>query len=176
MRKPLILAAAAAAAGLLAAAGGALASGMGHSGMGHSGMGGPGMGGPGMGGGRMMQDFDSDQDGSFTQEDVDKARAERFARFDANGDGVLDLDEYQALWLDAMRERMVRGFQLHDRDGDAMVTLEEFQATTGDLVARRDRNGDGEITRDEMQRRQHGKGRHDGPQGRPAPMRGGQPN
>lgn len=163
MRKPLIFATSAAVLGLLAAAGGALASGMGHS----------GMGGPGMGGGRMMQDFDRDQDGSVTQAEVDAARAERFAEFDANGDGVLDLDEYQALWLDAMRERMVRGFQLHDRDGDALVTLEEFQTTTGDIVRRRDRDGDGKVSRDEMQRHRHGKGRHDGSGRRHAPMQGG---
>jgi hypothetical protein len=52
---------------------------------------------------------------------VDAVRAERFAQFDEDGDDVLDLQEYEALWLDAMRTRMVRAFQRLDIDGDAQV-------------------------------------------------------
>ena len=51
---------------------------------------------------------------------------DRLAEFDADNDGSLTLEEYQALWLDAMRERMVDRFQAHDDDGDAIVTVEEF--------------------------------------------------
>ncbi|MEZ5865414.1 MAG: EF-hand domain-containing protein [Geminicoccaceae bacterium] len=123
----------------------------------------------------MMQSFDRDGDGSFTQEDVDVVRAQRFAEFDTNGDGALSLEEYEALWLDAMRERMVRGFQLHDRDGDALVTVEEFTLTTGNLVERHDRNGDGVVSRDELQRRPHGEGRRGGQRPRQAPE-GDNPN
>jgi Ca2+-binding EF-hand superfamily protein len=155
--------------GLVALAGGqALADG---------GQGGRHMGGSGpMGGGQMMQGFDRDGDGSFTQEDVDAVRGERFAEFDADGDGALSLAEYEALWLDAMRERMVRGFQHHDRDGDALVTVEEFTLTTGNLVERHDRNGDGVVTRDELQRRPHGEGRRGGQRPRQDPPAGDSPN
>ena len=146
--------------GLLALAGGqALADGRG--------------GGGHMEGGRqMLQGFDRDGDGSFTQEDVDAVRGERFAAFDADGDGALSLAEYEALWLDAMRGRMVRGFQLHDRDGDALVTVKEFTLTTGNLAERHDRNGDGVVTRDELRERRHGQG----PRLRHAAPKGGSPN
>ena len=53
-------------------------------------------------------------------------RSSRLAAFDQNNDGRLTLEEYQAMWLDAMRERMVDRFQAHDDDGDAVVTVEEF--------------------------------------------------
>jgi hypothetical protein len=63
------------------------------------------------------------------------------------------LQEYQVLWLDAMRNRMVDRFQSLDDDGDAAVTSEEFLAPFGKVVSRRDRDDNGELTRDEMRKR-----------------------
>ena len=56
---------------------------------------------------RLFEAFDANQDGTLTQAEVDQARQAKLAEFDADGDGSLSLEEYQALWLDAMRERMV---------------------------------------------------------------------
>lgn len=114
---------------------------------------GPGMYGGGPGGPRMFEQFDLDKDGKLTQAEIDTARAERLAKFDANGDGALNLEEYQALWIDAMRERMVDRFQAHDDDGDGKVTKEEFAERFAGMVARMDTNGDGVIDREDMQRR-----------------------
>lgn len=105
------------------------------------------------GGMRLLDNFDSNDDGKVTQDEIDNARNERFARFDTDQNGSLDLQEYQALWLDAMRERMVDRFQALDNDGDALVTNEEFLARFSKLISRLDRNDDGEITRDEMRQR-----------------------
>ena len=58
--------------------------------------------------------------------EIDEARAGSMARFDINQDGKLSLKEYEALWLEKMRARMVDGFQRLDQDGDATVTAEEF--------------------------------------------------
>jgi Ca2+-binding EF-hand superfamily protein len=102
----------------------------------------------------MMDSFDTDGDGKLTQAEIDQARKDRLAKHDADKDGKLTLQEYEALWLEAMRERMVRQFQRHDRDGDAAVTAEEFVQTTGRLAARLDRNGDGVVDRED-QRRMH---------------------
>jgi hypothetical protein len=109
-----------------------------------------GWGGGGMPGARMIERFDRNGDGQVSQADVDAVRAERLATFDADGNGVLSLAEYEALWLDAMRPRMVRGFQRLDVDGDAGVTEVEFLAPYARLVQRVDGDGDGVITEDEI--------------------------
>jgi len=124
--------------------------------MGHHGMG-MGMGGPGgmRGEGRhgdmhaklrmleLIEVYDTDGNGSLTQEEIDAGRTARLKQFDADGNGMLSLAEYEALWLDAMREHMVRRFQGHDRDGDGQVTTEEFGRRMSHMVLLRDRNGDG---------------------------------
>lgn len=107
----------------------------------------------GMGFGMMLMDtYDTNGDRSLTQQEIDAARAAQLAEFDANGDGALTLAEYEALWLDAMRERMVDRFQAHDDDGDGTVTTEEFGEEFADLVTRFDRNGDGELNAEDIGR------------------------
>jgi len=102
---------------------------------------------------RLLEDFDSNKDGKLTQAEVDQTRQARFVQFDTDKDGKLSLQEYQALWLDAMRRHMVDRFQSLDDDGDAAITIEEFVTPFSKVVNRLDRNNDGEITRDEFRRR-----------------------
>jgi Ca2+-binding EF-hand superfamily protein len=101
----------------------------------------------------LFETFDADQDGRLTQAEIDQARQAKLTEFDRDGDGSLTLEEYQALWLDAMRERMVDRFQAHDDDGDGMVTAEEFGERYDRIVSRFDDNGDGAVTRDEIRER-----------------------
>jgi Ca2+-binding EF-hand superfamily protein len=113
----------------------------------------------------LFEQFDTNQDGRLTQDEIDQARQSRLAEFDQNGDGSLSLEEYQALWMDAMRERMVDRFQAHDDDGDGLVTAEEFGQSFERIIVRFDRDGDGEVTVDEMRRRDdhdHHRGRDGG--------------
>lgn len=91
----------------------------------------------------LIERYDADGSGSLTQVEIDAGRAARLGEFDADGNGTLSLAEYEALWLDAMRESMVRRFQRHDRDGDGQVTAEEFGRRMEHMVMMRDRNGDG---------------------------------
>ncbi len=124
---------------------------MSHHGMGMGGGMGAGMRGDGHRGdmhGRMsmlemIERYDADSSGSLTQDEIDTGRAARMKQFDADGNGSLSLAEYEALWLDAMREHMVRRFQGHDRDGDGQVTADEFGRQMSHMVMLRDRNGDG---------------------------------
>ena len=111
---------------------------------------------------RFFEQFDANQDGRLTQAEIDQVRQRRLAEFDQNGDGSLALEEYQALWLDAMRERMVDRFQAHDDDGDGLVTAEEFGEPFDRMVSRLDRNGDGEVSADEMRHRGERRGDRDG--------------
>ena len=128
---------------------------MGQGGMGDHGRMGH-RGGRGPGGKLRMLDlietYDADGDGSVTQAEVDQHRADRLGEFDADGNGQLSLDEYQALWLDAMRARMVDQFQRHDDDGDGQVTVEEFGERSARMVMMRDRNEDGALNQDDLRR------------------------
>jgi Ca2+-binding EF-hand superfamily protein len=119
-----------------------------------------GHGGPGQG---LFESFDTNHDGKVTQDEIDQAPQARFAKFDKNGDGKLSLEEYQALWLDAMNRQMVRAFQALDVNGDGAVTKEEFVARFEYVVQRLDTNGDGQLTQDELRQRFHdrmGQGMH----------------
>ena len=116
------------------------------------------------GGTGFFERFDANQDGRLTQAEVDEVRRSRLTEFDQNDDGSLTLEEYQALWLDAMRERMVDGFQAHDDDGDGMVTAEEFGQPFDRMVSRLDANDDGALTMDEMRRRGDRHGDREGDQ------------
>jgi hypothetical protein len=100
-----------------------------------------------------MRVFDLDKDGAVTQAEVDRYRQDQIVKFDANKDGTLSLEEYQALWLDGMRERMVRAFQEHDRDGNGQVTAEEFNRRFEGIVARFDRDRDGRLSPDDRRNR-----------------------
>ena len=54
---------------------------------------------------------------------------------------------------------MVRSFQRLDEDGDATVTLDEYVAPMSKIVERRDRNGDGALSREDRKRKHHRKHR-----------------
>ncbi|NNF79459.1 MAG: hypothetical protein HKN05_15640 [Rhizobiales bacterium] len=101
-----------------------------------------------------MNRYDANEDGKVTQEEIDKNRSDRHGKYDSNGDGKLSLEEFQGLWLEAFRRRMVRAFQRFDVDGDANVTLDEYTKPLSKIVERRDRNGDGALSRAD---RRHGK-------------------
>ena len=60
--------------------------------------------------------------------------------------------------MERMRERMVDAFQRLDADGDAAVTSEEFARPGDRRFMWMDRNGDNQVTMDEM--RQMRGGRH----------------
>ena len=148
--KTIVTIAAIAAAGTIALAGASLAE-RGFGGR-HGGGYGPGHGGVGPRILTMFQKFDVDQDGRLTQAEIDDARQGHLVRFDADKDGQLSLKEFEGLWLDRMRERMVDHFQRLDADGDGVVTKEEFGAPTAFIVVLSDRNGDGALSLDDMGR------------------------
>ena len=149
-RTKVMLAVGAVALGTASMAGVSLAGGRGHHGGGWG----------GDRGDRLFEQFDANGDGMITQAEIDQVLGDRLASFDQNDDGGLSLEEYQALWLDAMHERMVDRFQAHDDDGDAVVTVEEFVGSYSSMARRIDRNGDGQITRDDF-RRQRDRDRDD---------------
>ena len=131
------------------------------------------------GGFAMMEQFDLNKDGNLTQAEIDQARKDKFGKFDANKDGKLSLKEFEALWLETTQQQMVRSFQRLDPNGDASVTAEEYSKPYQRMVERADRNGDGQINKDDRRSRSHRgeRSQGQGPQGQ-APQMGpkGGPN
>ncbi|WP_373503278.1 EF-hand domain-containing protein [Aestuariivirga sp.] len=121
--------------------------GMGHGGMGHGGQ---------MAG--MMERYDANKDGKLTQDEINQNRTQWQAEFDADKNGTLSLDEFRNLWLKARNAEMVREFQFFDRDGNAQVTVDEYLLPLSDMVANRDRNGDGALSKEDRSRRGEGRG------------------
>jgi hypothetical protein len=102
----------------------------------------------------LMERYDTNKDGKVTQQEIDDNRTEWFNKFDADRNGSLSLKEFETLWLEAHRQQMVREFQRLDPNGDASLTLDEYKAPLSRIVANRDRNEDGALSRDDRRHRQ----------------------
>lgn len=100
----------------------------------------------------MMERYDANKDGNVSREEVEQNRTSWHGEFDTDKNASLSLQEFQALWLKARHEEMVREFQQFDRDGNGQVTLDEYKAPVVQMVTRMDRNGDGMIGKDDHMR------------------------
>jgi Ca2+-binding EF-hand superfamily protein len=112
----------------------------------------------------MAERYDTNKDGSISQEEIDANRTATHGEFDADKNNALTLKEFEGLWLKARNQMMVREFQRFDRDGDGNLTLEEYQTPMKDMVARMDQNGDKVLNMDDhkQMRMGHGKRRMHG--------------
>lgn len=108
----------------------------------------------------MIEAIDTDGDGKLTQAEIDKARNDRHAAHDADGDGNLGLEEFAGVWRETTRPITVRVFQMLDTDGDAVLTRAEYDRPLADIVERLDRDGDDALSPRDRRRHRHG-GRHD---------------
>jgi len=148
------------AAGALAVGGGlflATAS-FAERGFGHGRMGMMGGGHFGMLGHQMLQTVDTNKDDALSQEEINAAVNARFAEFDADKNGSLSLQEFEALWAEITKPIAVRAFQFLDPDGDAAVAKAELDQRFGAIVSHLDRNDDGVLSRDDRPRHRGGPG------------------
>ena len=122
--------------------------------------GGPGMG-PSLGG------FGGNWRGDLTREAFDEKVRERFARFDTNSDGIIDVAEIEAALAKARDHH--RGFRHRraDRDGAGKrgdvgrgrtVTKSEFLDNVRRRFAQTDLDGDGKITDADLPPTMRGRG------------------
>lgn len=122
------------------------------------------------GGFAMIERLDTDGDGAVAVDDIRADRLAALARHDANGDGKLSLEEYETLFAERMRRRMVDSFQRLDDDGDGVITETEAGAPVARMARRLDDNGDGVIDKEEIKQakmhRRGGKRGHDRHEGR----------
>ncbi|MBL8905457.1 MAG: hypothetical protein JNM20_02155 [Rhizobiales bacterium] len=107
----------------------------------------------------MIERYDANKDGKITQDEINNNREAWYAEFDVDKDGKLSLVEFEKLWLKARHRMMVREFQFFDTDGDGSVTILEYKSPLEDIVADRDRNNDGALSREDRPRGDRGKQR-----------------
>jgi hypothetical protein len=103
-------------------------------------------------GAEMLGRIDTNGDSALSQEEIDAAVNGRFTEFDANADGKLTLEEFQALWAEITRPVSVRAFQFLDPNGDAAIAKDELTQRFGSVVSRWDRNDDGMLSPDDRPR------------------------
>ncbi|KEO51675.1 hypothetical protein [Thioclava pacifica] len=114
---------------------------------------------------QFMSTWDLDGNGTATLAELEEMRADVFTSFDANEDGVLDLEEHAV--FDEARANDVAGYEgkrreqmqkmadgmrmeATDANGDQQVTLAEFQSSTVKWFTQLDKNGDGGITMEDF--------------------------
>ncbi len=86
-----------------------------------------GMHGQGMKGDNWLAVLDADEDGRLSKAEITDGLKARMQAHDANGDGTLSLDEFEALHSGMIRETMVDRFQDLDANGDGAVTEGEIE-------------------------------------------------
>lgn len=71
----------------------------------------------------------------------------KLQEFDADADGALTLEEFKALHMSAVRDRMIDRFQHLDADGDGQVTQQEMDAAATRMGAMRHEPGASDTTK-----------------------------
>jgi hypothetical protein len=115
--------------------------------------------------------FDTNIDGAVSRAEFDAARDDSFAEKDADGDGIVMVDEYVAEYevrLDrqlaerrdaAIRQTHVR-FNVLDTDDDSKMTEAEFDASGARMFSRYDTNGDGHVDHNDPRPAHHRQNHH----------------
>ncbi len=88
---------------------------------------------------------DSNKDGRVTLDEARAAQRRMLERFDADRDGKLGFAE-----IEAMPERMAGRIDRLDADGDREVTSAEMDAAAEARFRRRDKDGDGVLSGEEL--------------------------
>ncbi len=111
----------------------------------------------------LFERFDANQDGKITKLEIEARRKQTMGKHDADKSGDLSLGEFQGVFNEIMRQRMVRMFQRLDRDGDGKVTENEIARRLDRMMGWLDRDKDGVIKKDEIRsHKSHGERGHQG--------------
>ncbi len=81
---------------------------------------------------RLMTRFDINQDGQITLKEVQSQRTADFQEMDADQNGGVSLEEFEAYttqrWEERRQQRLDEGFNAADTDGDGVLSQAEFVA------------------------------------------------
>ncbi|NQW00772.1 MAG: EF-hand domain-containing protein [Rhodospirillales bacterium] len=108
---------------------------------------------------KLFNEHDANKDGAVTQDEVDGVRKATLDKFDTDKDGNLSLAEFERLWLERMKSRMVDSFQRLDDDGSGTITTDEFIAPFGSIIKSHDMDNDGDVDEEELSKHMQGRGK-----------------
>lgn len=102
--------------------------------------------------------FDEDGDGKVAISELDARHKEFIAEADRDGDGYIAKDEMEAMHEERMAEHQARRFP--DANNNGVVDRREFEDAAREKFNKLDANGDGLISKEEMdaQRGHHRRG------------------
>jgi hypothetical protein len=100
----------------------------------------------------LLMRYDTNHDGIITREEMEAGLKADFAAADTNHDGRLDEDETAAVNHARWAEGGSTTSTIVDWNHDGYVDFNEFANTARSLFDEIDRNGDGKLTPDELQR------------------------
>jgi Ca2+-binding EF-hand superfamily protein len=115
-----------------------------------------------------LEALDTNKDGIVSKEEVEAAKAARFAVADADGNGSVSFGEFEAMKEKHQMERRQKHFAKKDKNGDGVLSMDEVGERRSGMFEKLDLNGDGEITKEERdeahekfrdERKDHHKGR-----------------
>ena len=106
--------------------------------------------------GMSFETLDADGSGEITLEDLDALKAQRFAEFDTDGDGMVSSDEFTAHAQARAGERAAQMFARLDADGDGMLSRDVLEARMGRgpgdrMLSRFDTDRSGGVSADEFE-------------------------
>lgn len=108
-----------------------------------------------------MERWDSNGDGMITRAEAQAVMAERRAGLDANQDGEVSFEEFNAHRERRREEHGRDRFARLDRNGDGKVGIDELPDRTERMFTHVDADGDGQITVEELaQAKSERRGRH----------------
>lgn len=110
--------------------------------------------------GRGFDRMDVNGDGKLTADEMSEMHAKLIEDADADGDGAVTRDEMKA-FHDAKRAEF-REKHNPDANGDGVVDRTEYIDAAQKRFDKKDKNGDGVLSEDEMDRHHHGGRRHGG--------------
>lgn len=98
----------------------------------------------------IMKRVDLNQDGKVTREEMASHSSKRFEKLDTNKDGSLTEDEIRSQMKRKADRRAKRIVRRTDTNKDGQVSRQEYFDHADKRFSRIDANGDGTITKDEM--------------------------